>query len=328
MVNLLAESGHPKLVDLLANDPALLLVEATQSSFHWLGTGSNFQGVLAEFPRHAWHVRGAPRKHVGVCTEKVDEYGFLFGVEVGADRQHLAVGVLRVERDLLGTFRRFKASRMTLWLGSFSSEGLELRGKLGGVLDSLSILDALDVTFVRMLVGGADGDDPLGPGHLQLQVGVVGDSHELGVARAPDDGVVRASKSHYFKGENLLPEVGRRAKTDRQVDSTYRQRLLPWYDTMEAARAWLELRPFDAEEVEGLEVDDVQAAAAIHQHLRESGVDDDRVDDEWVDARGDYLVGMVVSIEGDGGVRPVEVLGHRHPCCEDLAALPLVLPCS
>ena len=85
---------------------------------------------------------------------------------------------------------------------------------------------------------------------------------------------------------------------------------------------------FDAEEVEGLEVDDVQAATAVHQHLRESGVDDDGVDDEWVDARGYYLVRMVVSIEGDGGVQPVEVLGHRHPCRKDLTTLPLVLPCS
>jgi len=71
---------------------------------------------------------------------------------------------------------------------------------------------------------------------------------------------------------------------------------------METARAWLELRPFDTEEVEGLEIDDVQAAAAIHQYLRESSVDDDGVDDEWVDAGGDYFVGVVVSIEGDGGV--------------------------
>jgi len=69
---------------------------------------------------------------------------------------------------------------------------------------------------------------------------------------------------------------------------------------MESAGAWLELCPIDAEKVEGLEVDDIQAATAVHQHLRESGVDDDGVDDERVDARGDYLVGVVVSIEGDG----------------------------
>jgi len=105
-------------VDLLANDLAFLLVEATQLLFHWLGTGSNFQGVLGDFPRYAWHVRGTPCKHVSVCTEKVNEHGFLFGVEVGADRQHLVVRVVGVERDLLRSFYRLEAARVTLGLWS------------------------------------------------------------------------------------------------------------------------------------------------------------------------------------------------------------------
>ena len=70
---------------------------------------------------------------------------------------------------------------------------------------------------------------------------------------------------------------------------------------METTGAWLKPSPVDAEEVEGLEVDDVEAAASVHQHLRKSGVDDDGVDDERIDARGNYLVGMVLSIESDGG---------------------------
>ena len=95
---------------------------------------------------------------------------------------------------------------------------------------------------------------------------------------------------------------------------------------METAHAWLELRSFDAKEVEGLEVNDVQVAAAVHQDLREPGVDDDRVDDKQVDTGSDHPVGVVVVVEGDGGARLVEILGHRHPCCKDLAVLPLVLP--
>ena len=121
MVNLLDESGRQKLVDFLVNDIALLLVEAAQLLLHWLGTGSNFQGVLGDFPRFARHVRGTPCKHVGVRMEKVDEHSFLFGVEVGADRQHLAVGVVRVERNLLGSFRWLEAACMALGLWSLSS---------------------------------------------------------------------------------------------------------------------------------------------------------------------------------------------------------------
>ena len=126
MVNLLHESDRQKLVDLLTNDLVLLLVESAQPLLHWLGTGSNFQGVLGDFPRYAWHVRGTPCKHVGVCTEKVDEHGFPFGVEVGADRQHLAVGAVGVKWNLLCAFRWFKAAYVSLGFQSFCSNGLEL----------------------------------------------------------------------------------------------------------------------------------------------------------------------------------------------------------
>ena len=166
MMNLLDESGRQKLVDLLTSDLAFLLVEVTQSLLHWLGAGSNFQGVLGDFPRYAKHVRRTPRKHVGVCTEKVDENDFLFGVEVGADHQCLVVGAVGVERDHLHAFRWFEANCMTFGLWSFSGQGLEPRGEFSRSLDGFSILDALDVALVRVLVGGADGDDPLGPRHL------------------------------------------------------------------------------------------------------------------------------------------------------------------
>ena len=79
------------------------------------------------------------------------------------------------------------------------------------------------------------------------------------------------------------------------------------------------------QEVESLEVDDVEAAAAIHQHLGDSGVDDDGVNDEWIDAGANDSVRMVVVVEGDGGAQPVELLWHCHPCCKDLLTLPLAL---
>ena len=81
-MNLLDESGRQELVDFLANDLALLLVESAQALLHWLGPGSKLQGVLSDFPRYAWHVRGTPCKHVGIRTEKLDEHNFLFGVEI------------------------------------------------------------------------------------------------------------------------------------------------------------------------------------------------------------------------------------------------------
>ena len=150
-MNLLDESSRQKLVDFLANDLAPLLIDSAQPLLYWLGTSSNLQGVLGDFPRYAWHVRGTPCKHVGIRTEKVDEHSFLFGVEVGADRQHLAVGVVGIEWDPLGSLSRLKAARVSFGLWSLSGQGLELRDELDGVLDRLPILDALDIALVCVL---------------------------------------------------------------------------------------------------------------------------------------------------------------------------------
>ena len=113
-MNLLDESSRQKLVGLLANDLMLLFIKAAQGLLHWSGIDSDLQGVLGDFPRYARHIRGTPCKHVGVRTEKVDEHGLLFAVKVGADRQHLAIRVVGVERDLLCAFCGLKAAYVAL----------------------------------------------------------------------------------------------------------------------------------------------------------------------------------------------------------------------
>jgi hypothetical protein len=55
-MNLLDESGLQKLVDLLANDLALLLIKATQALLHWFGAGPDLQGVLGDFLGYARHI--------------------------------------------------------------------------------------------------------------------------------------------------------------------------------------------------------------------------------------------------------------------------------
>ena len=59
------------------------------------------------------------------ARRKFNEHGFLFGVEVSADRQHLAVGVVWVKRDLLGPICRLKTARVALGLWSLSGQGFE-----------------------------------------------------------------------------------------------------------------------------------------------------------------------------------------------------------
>ena len=119
MEYLLDESGHQKLVHLLADRSALELVEASQALLHWLGVGSDIKGVLGNLPRYARHIRGAQRKDVCVGVEEIDEHHFLYAIESGADLQRLVVVVARVKGHLLDT------------LGGFEAPGVSVRGVQG-----------------------------------------------------------------------------------------------------------------------------------------------------------------------------------------------------
>ena len=55
----------------------------------------------------------------------------------------------------------------------------------------------------------------------------------------------------------------------------------------------------DAHGVEGVDVEDVEAAASVHQHLGEALLADDGVDDERVASWLGYVGRMVPSIKSD-----------------------------
>jgi hypothetical protein len=71
----------------------------------------------------------------------------------------------------------------------------------------------------------------------------------------------------------------------------------------------LGLCPPDPQEVEGPGVDDVEAAASIHEHLGEARIGDDGIDDERIDPEIRDVVWMVITVESNGGPRPVEEEG-------------------
>jgi hypothetical protein len=70
------------------------------------------------------------------------------------------------------------------------------------------MLDALYVALVGVLIGGPDGDDTLSAWHFELEVGVVGNRHEFGIARTPNDGVVGPVEPNHLESECLLSKVG------------------------------------------------------------------------------------------------------------------------
>jgi hypothetical protein len=104
-------------------------------------------------------------------VEEVNEHAFLFRRERGADAHHLALRVVGVYEDFLGALCGLEGPSQPLGVKCFL-RGDSLRGELA----------ALDIALIGALEGGATSDDPTWAWHLDLEVGVVGDDHELRVA--------------------------------------------------------------------------------------------------------------------------------------------------
>ena len=68
---------------------------------------------------------------------------------------------------------------------------------------------------------------------------------------------------------------------------------------MEGRAHWAELRPGDAHGIGGVDVENVEAAASVHQHLGEALLVDDGVDDERVVTRSGDVGRMVSLIKSD-----------------------------
>ena len=89
---------------------------------------------------------------------------------------------------------------------------------------------------------------------------------------------------------------------------------------MERRSDGTEVRSVDAHLIECLGVHDVEAAASIHQHFRQSLWSDDRVNNKWVPSRVWDGIRMVGPAEGYGGFRQPEEGRHDRSGCIDLVA--------
>jgi hypothetical protein len=178
-------------VDLLLDDHVFLLVKPARGLLHRSGVGSDVQGVLSDFPHYVWHVRGTPCEYFGIRAEKVNEHCFLFGLKLEVDPQRFLPEAAWVEGNGLHGFGRLEVAGVLLGIGYLSLEISQIGDEGLGVNERLGVFNALDVALVGMVVGRADDDDAHGPRHFQLQVRVVWDGHELGIAQPPEHSVIR-----------------------------------------------------------------------------------------------------------------------------------------
>ena len=68
----------------------------------------DFQGMLGDLPRNAWHIRAFPRKDIFVIAEEVDERAFLFGGKRGTNAYHFTLEAAGIYEDPLGALCRFE----------------------------------------------------------------------------------------------------------------------------------------------------------------------------------------------------------------------------
>ena len=161
MIHFLDEFSRQKLCDLFADGPALLLVKATQALLHRL----DLQGMLGDFPRNVWHVRGFPHEDISIGAEKVDECTFLFGGKRGADAHHFALRVVGVYEDLLGALHRLERPGRPLGVGRFFNDLLPDGRELFGGDNRRGMFAAPGLALIGALEGG---DDPAWTQHLEL----------------------------------------------------------------------------------------------------------------------------------------------------------------
>jgi hypothetical protein len=217
----------------------------------------------------------------------------------------LAGVVAGVERDGLNCLSWFEVASVALRIWHLLGEALQVGDEGLRLGEGLSVFHTLHIAFVRVPVRGSDGDDPVGARHLDLEVGVVGDGHELGVARSPQHRVVGSSEPDHLEREGFPAEVGGSSKADRQIELSKWLDALPGDDPVKGRRTGPDRGQIDFQESEGLGVDDVGAAASIHEDLGEPGVADDGVNDEQVLSWARHAVGVVALVEGDGLVGSV-----------------------
>ena len=126
-----------------------------------------------------------------------------------------------------------------------------------------SYRDVVVLLFVEvgLLKVATYSDDPMWARHLELQVGVVRDGHELGEVLSIEEGVVDSREVDHLEDEWLLVEVVRLAEGEVEPDAPKGHGFLSQHDPLELCLAGAQAAPRDAHLVKGAGVEYVEATA-------------------------------------------------------------------
>jgi hypothetical protein len=117
----------------------------------------------------------------------------------------------------------FEVAGVVLCVGRLLGEAFQVGDEGLELSDGLSVLHTFHVALISVAVRGSDGDDSIRARHLELQVRVVGDSHELGIARSSQHRVIGSSEPDHLEREGFPAEVGGSSEADMQIKLPKRQ---------------------------------------------------------------------------------------------------------
>ena len=95
-------------------------------------------------------------------------------------------------------------------------------------------------------------------------------------------GCYSSSEPDHLECEGFLSEVGGSPETNGQIELPKGLDALPGDDPVKGRRAGPDRGQIDLQEPEGLGVDDVEAAASVHEDLGKPDIADDGIDNERV----------------------------------------------
>jgi hypothetical protein len=117
--------------------------------------------------------------------------------------------------------------------------------------------------------------------------------------------MVGSSEPDHLEREGFLSEVGGSPEADRQIELPKGLDALPGDDPVKGRRTGPDRGQINLQEPEGLGVDDIEAAASVHEDLGKPDVAIDGIDNERVLPWARHAVRVIALVEGDGLVGPV-----------------------
>jgi len=169
VLDLFDEAGGQEPSKLFANCFSLLLIKATKALLHRLGVGLDVEVVLDDSMGNAGHVRGLPRKDVGITAQELYKSHFHVWRHGGAYKESI-VGILGIDLDHLGVVGQVEGHCRVLLhvVGRPFSQLTPNSGKIGGSAVGRSEGCTLLLIEISIGHGGHHHDDSPWTRHFEL----------------------------------------------------------------------------------------------------------------------------------------------------------------